>query len=149
MKSFLKLLLLVFFSTPLKTSNHELVFHGAYAFETFSSKGAAAVYVSIFNNSTKDLIIKSLSSEIAKTVEIHNIIIENEIVKMKKVDKLLVKAKDAVYMQPGGMHIMLMGLNKKLNDGSSFSILFLTEEDISTEVKVMVLNSRLKENFIN
>ena len=68
---------------------------------------------------------------------------------MQKVDKLLVKAKEAVYMQPGGMHIMLMGLNKKLNDGSSFSIFFLTESDISTEVKVMVLNSRLKENFIN
>lgn len=149
MKIFLKLLLLVFFSTPLKTSHHELVFHGAYAFETFSSKGAAATYVSIFNNSKKDIIIKSLSSEIAKIVEIHDIIIENEIVKMQKVDKLLVKAKEAVYMQPGGMHIMLMGLNKKLNDGSSFSIFFLTESDISTEVKVMVLNSRLKENFIN
>ena len=96
MKIFLKLLLLllVFFSTPLKTSHHELVFHGAYAFETFSSKGAAATYVSIFNNSKKDIIIKSLSSEIAKIVEIHDIIIENEIVKMQKVDKLLVKAKE-------------------------------------------------------
>ena len=149
MKSLLKLLLVVLFSTPLKTSDHELVFHGAYAFETFSSKSAAAVYMSIFNNSQEDLIIKSLSSEIAKTAEIHNIVIENEIVKMKKIDNLTIKAQEAAYMQPGGMHIMLMGLDRKLEDGSSFSIFFSLDKNVSKEVKVMVLNSKLKENFIN
>ena len=149
MKSFLKLFMMMIFATSLKSSNHELVFHGAYSFETFSSKGAAAAYVSIFNNSKKEIIINSMESEIAQKVEIHNIVIENEIVKMRKINKLLVKAQDAVYMQPGGMHIMLMGLNKKLDDGSSFTIFFTTDDNISKEVKVMVLNNKLKENYIN
>ncbi len=149
MKSFLKLLLLLLFASSLKSSDHDLVFHGAYSFETFSNKGAAAAYVSIFNNSKRDIIINSLKSEIAQKVEIHNIVIENEIVKMRKIEKLLVKAQEAIYMQPGGMHIMLMGLNRKLDDGSSFSIFFATDDNISKEVKVMVLNNKLKENFIN
>ena len=52
-------------------------------------------------------------------------------------------------MQPGGMHIMLMNLNKELEDGSFFFLNFSFDNKTSKKVKVMVLNKKMKENFIN
>lgn len=68
---------------------------------------------------------------------------------MKKVKNLVINANDQVYMQPGGMHIMLMNLNKELEDGSFFFLNFSFDNKTSKKVKVMVLNKKMKENFIN
>ena len=43
---------------------------------------------------------------------------------------------------------MLMGLKKKLDDGSSFNVEFLLNDGSKKKVPVMVLNEKLKENFI-
>ena len=44
---------------------------------------------------------------------------------------------------------MLMGLKKKLDDGSSFKVEFSLNDGSKKKVPVMVLNEKLKENFIN
>ena len=38
---------------------------------------------------------------------------------MKKKENFLIKSKQQIFFQPGGTHLMLMGLKKKLDDGSS------------------------------
>ena len=139
------LLILIFRET--KSEQNNLVFHGAYAFETFPGQKTSAAYMSIFNNTDQDFTLKSVSSDIADKVEIHGVLIENEVVRMKKVNELIIKSKDQVYFQPGGMHIMLMGLKKDISDGSSFYINFLVN-DRNQQVKVLVLNKKLRENFI-
>tara|TARA_B100001057_G_scaffold219007_1_gene219195 strand:+ start:601 stop:975 length:375 start_codon:yes stop_codon:yes gene_type:complete len=122
--------------------------HGAYAFETFKGQKACAVYVSIFNNTEIDFEISSLSSNVSGRAEIHGIFMDNEIVKMKKITNLTIKSKDQVYLQPGGMHIMLMDLKEELVDGTSFTIDFLiNNQDIMT-TDVMVVSNKLRENII-
>ena len=80
--------------------------------------------------------------------EIHGILMDNEIVKMKKITNLTIKSKDQVYLQPGGMHIMLMDLKEELVDGTSFTIDFLiNNQDIMT-TDVMVVSNKLRENLI-
>ena len=146
-KYILFLLILLFFS-PLKSGQESLTFHGAYTFETFSQQKACAVYVSIFNNTEKDFIISSVSTDIAEKAEIHGIVIQKEITKMKKMENLLIKSKQQVFLQPGGIHLMLMGLKHQLKDGSSFDVRFILGDGSFNEVKVMVLNKKMRENFI-
>ena len=43
---------------------------------------------------------------------------------------------------------MLMGLKKKLTDGSSFYLEFLLSNGNVNKVKVLVLNKKMRENFI-
>ena len=43
---------------------------------------------------------------------------------------------------------MLMGLKRKLDDGSSFKVEFLLNDGSLKKVDVMVLNEKLKENLI-
>ena len=126
MRKFKKIIfiLLIGFFEPIDVKENNLVFHGAYTFETFKGQKVVAVYVSIFNNSDEVFKVNSISTDISSKAEIHDVLIENDIVKMKKVKKLVINANDKVYMQPGGMHIMLMNLNKELEDGSFFFLNF-------------------------
>ena len=141
-------LLILWFFSPLKSSQESLAFHGAYTFETFSGQRACAVYVSIFNKTDKDFMINSVSADVSEKAEIHEIIIEKEITKMKIMKNLLIKSKGQVFFQPGGTHLMLMGLKSQLKDGSSFSVKFTLDDGSVNEVKVMVLNKKMRENFI-
>ena len=145
---YINLILLIVFIYPISSKGESLAFHGAYTFETFPGQKACAVYLSIFNNTNKDFLINSTSTQIAEKAEIHDIEIEDEIVKMKKKANLLIRAKEQFFFQPGGTHLMLMGLKKQLIDGTSFSIKFLLENGSVNEVKVMVLNKKMRDNFI-
>ena len=146
-KIFIYLSILLFFS-PLRSGQGSLTFHGAYTFETFSEQKACAVYVSIFNNTDKDFVISSVSTDISEKAEIHGIVIQKEITKMKKMKNLSIKSKQQVFLQPGGIHLMLMGLKRQLKDGSSFNVRFILDDGSLNEVRVMVLNKKMRENFI-
>ena len=145
---YIKFIFFLILSSHVNSNQDSLVFHGAYTFETFDSQKACAVYVSIFNNSDKDFFIESISTEVALKAEIHEIENDNEIIKMKKRENFLIKSKQQVYFQPGGTHLMLMGLKKKLDDGSSFKVEFSLNDGTQKKVHVMVLNEEVKENFI-
>jgi len=63
----LKYIQLIFFlilSNSVNSNQDSVVFHGAYTFETFDGQRACAVYVSIFNNTNKDFLIKSISTKV-------------------------------------------------------------------------------------
>ena len=150
MKNFkyIQFIFLLILSNSVNSNQESIVFHGAYTFETFDGQRACAVYVSIFNNTNKDFLIESISTKVASKAEIHEIKTENEIIKMKKKENFLIKSKQQVFFQPGGTHLMLMGLKKKLDDGSSFEVDFSLNDVSKKKVPVMVLNEKLKENFI-
>ena len=150
MKNFkyIQFIFLLILSNPVNSNQDSLVFHGAFTFETFDGQRACAVYVSIFNNTSKDFSIESISTKVASKAEIHELETENEIIKMKKTENFLIKSKEQVFFQPGGTHLMLMGLKKKLDDGSSFNVEFSLNDGSQKKVSVMVLNEKFKENFI-
>ncbi len=140
--------LFIIIFTSAKSEENNLVFHGAYTFETFPGQKSCAVYVSIFNNTNKDFTINIESSDVSEKAEIHKMEKKDNIIKMKKIEKINIQAKDQVFFQPGGTHIMLMNLKKELEDGSSFFINFLINNKKIQRIKVLVLNKKLRENFI-
>ena len=145
---YIHIIFLLILPNTVNSNQDSLVFHGAYTFETFDGQKACAVYVSIFNNTNKDFLIESISTKVASKAEIHEIETDNEIVKMKKKENFLIKSKQQVFFQPGGTHLMLMGLKKKLEDRSSFKVEFSLNDGSQKNVNVIVLNEKLKENLI-
>ena len=139
---------LIFFYYPSQSADKNLVFHGAYTFETNSVQKSCAVYVSIFNNTKNTFTINSLNSQVSEKAEIHEVILDNDIVRMNKIEKFIVPPNEQIYFQPGGSHIMLINLKKELVDGTSFFINFKLDNGKEAKVKVMVLNKKLRENFI-
>ena len=77
------------------------------------SKNTAG-FLSIKNNSDKDIKLTKIESDISEVVELHNMLMENEMMVMRPVDFILVPKKGAVELKGGGLHVMFLGLKKPL-----------------------------------
>lgn len=82
-----------------------------------------AAYLQIYNDSTTDRHLLSASSQIAKELQLHKTTMENNTTSMRKQsDGIPIAAGSSVVFQPGGLHIMLMGLQQPLQSGQSFEL---------------------------
>lgn len=81
-----------------------------------------AVYLTIRNSAgAPDRLLKA-SSAIAKSVELHTMIKNGDVMEMRPVEAIDVPANGAVALKPGSFHIMLIGLNKQLKPGDTFDV---------------------------
>lgn len=62
-----------------------------------------------------------VQSDVADTIELHDHIDDNGIMKMRPVSSIVIE-KDKTVMKPGGKHIMLFGLKKELKKGEKVSM---------------------------
>jgi copper(I)-binding protein len=102
---------LLFLSTWLMASSIEV--NDAYARATPPVLPNSAAFLTIKNQSNQDIALIGASSSAAKTVELHTHDMKNGVMKMYQVPNIPVKAKSQTVLQPGGYHIMLIGLTKK------------------------------------
>ena len=62
-------------------------------------------------------------TDVAHAVEIHETVVENEVMKMQMLaDGLVVPARDEVLLKPGSYHVMLIGIQRDLNVGDAFKL---------------------------
>ena len=95
---------------------------GAYARASIPNVPNSAAFFVIKNNSDKDIAITSANSDIAEKNELHTHIKENQMLKMMKIEKLVVPAKSSLELKSGGDHVMLIGLKKELKAGDEISL---------------------------
>lgn len=81
------------------------------------SQTTTAAYMVITNNSPKEAVVVSASSDIAGATEIHQMSDMNGMMNMAMVKVLHVPAQGKVTLQPGGFHIMLINLKKPVQKG--------------------------------
>ena len=101
-----------------------------------SANGAA--YMTLMNKGDTPDRLLSVSTPAAKKAEIHNHTMEGGLMRMRPVGALDITPGDATVLQPGGMHVMLMGLTEPLVEGRSFPLTLNFERAGSVEVKVMI-----------
>jgi len=66
-------------------------------------------------------------SPVARTVEIHEMSMENNVMKMRAVDGVDLPAGKPVELKPGGYHMMLIGLTVQIREGDSVPITLVFE----------------------
>ncbi|MCX7189881.1 MAG: copper chaperone PCu(A)C [Methylotenera sp.] len=67
--------------------------------------------------SAQDTTLVNIQSDITSSIEIHNMTMENGVMKMRMLDKLDLKAGKPYKLAPGGFHLMLFDLKKPLTMG--------------------------------
>ena len=94
-----------------------------FARATIAQQTAGGAYLSLHNVGKSDDQLVKVSSSVAKKGEIHNMEMVGDVMKMRAIDKIEVKAGSKISMQPGGgYHIMLIGLNRTLKAGEQFPL---------------------------
>lgn len=111
---------------------------GAYARASIPNVPNSAAFFVIKNNSDKDIAITSANSDIAEKNELHTHIKENKMMKMMKIEKLVVPAKSSLELKSGGDHVMLMGLKKELKVGDEISLELSFSDGDKKSIKVPV-----------
>lgn len=80
-----------------------------------------AAYLMIRNSGAADRLVK-VSSDVAGTVELHNVERDGDVMKMRPVEGIDVPANGEAVLQPGGFHIMLIGLKHDLKPGDKVKL---------------------------
>ena len=111
---------------------------GAYARASIPNVPNSAAFFVIKNNSDKDIAITSANSDIAEKNELHTHIKENKMMKMMKIEKLVVPAKSSLELKSGGDHIMLIGRKKELKAGDEISLELSFSDGDKKSIKVPV-----------
>ena len=111
---------------------------GAYARASIPNVPNSAAFFVIKNNSDKDIAITSANSDIAEKNELHTHIKENQMLKMMKIEKLVVPAKSSLELKSGGDHVMLMGLKKELKVGDEINLELSFSDGDKKSIKVPV-----------
>ena len=84
---------------------------------------ATGGYLSITNNSDKDERLIFVRAPFAAKSEIHTMIHDDGVTKMRKLtDGLSVGAGETVVMAPGGLHLMFMGMTAPLTPGQIHNV---------------------------
>jgi len=99
---------------------------GAWVRGTVSMQKATGAFMRLTPSAEARLV--SVSSPAAGAAEIHEMSMENDVMKMRQVDGLDLKANRSTDLKPGGFHIMLMDLKAPLKGGDMVPMT-LTFED--------------------
>jgi copper(I)-binding protein len=123
-------------ATGALAQTNQLEVTNAWARATPAKAENGVAYLTI-RSPTSDRLL-SVSSPVAKKVELHTMEMAGMVMKMRPLAGLDIPAGQPVTLKPGGEHIMLMGLDGPLREGQSFSLTLTFEKAGAREVTVAV-----------
>jgi len=119
------------------TSAGTMKIENAFAFATAPKQSVAAGFMKIENKGAADQLV-SASSPIAGEVQLHEMAMDGDVMKMRQVKDIVVPAGGAVELKPGGMHLMFMKIKAPLTVGETVSVKLKFAKAGEVEVKMPV-----------
>jgi periplasmic copper chaperone A len=92
---------------------------------TVPAQKATGAFMQI--TSAQDARLVEASSPVAGVVEVHEMVMEKDVMKMRAVKGLDLPAGKTVELKPGGYHVMLMDLKEQMKDGATVPVTLVFE----------------------
>lgn len=112
----------------------------AWVRATVPTQSASGAFMTLTADSDSKLL--SVATPVAKDVQIHEMSMKNDVMRMGPVNSVDLPAGKAVKLDPNGYHVMLMGLTGQLKEGESVPLTLTVEnakgEKETVEVKASV-----------
>ncbi len=112
-----QMMLALFFMIP---ASAEVMIANSWVNVTLPSRPAAG-YFSLVNNGDRDVLLAAESTSFDK-IEIHTHLIENNVMRMRKLNKLDIGADETVVFKPHGLHLMMFSQQRTLNKGDMIEL---------------------------
>lgn len=88
----------------------------------------SAAYLTLINHGSAADRLLSVESDIAEVLELHESLVQNDIMTMRPVPFIEILPGQTVALKPGGLHIMLIGIKTPLNPGDKITLRLLFEK---------------------
>ena len=98
--------------------------------------GNGAVYFGIRSSDADEIV--GVTSEVAEAVEMHESTMSGDVMEMRQVHSVALPAGEEVLFEPGGLHVMLIGLKRELKTGDEIQVTlqFKNAQDMELHVPV-------------
>lgn len=97
-----------------------------------------AAYFAVTNTGAEPDRLIAVASPAAAHAALHNHVSEDGVMKMRPVEAVELAPGEQVVLEPGGLHVMLMGLARPLVEGESFPLTLTFEKAGDLEVTVEI-----------
>ena len=126
----------------------EMSVNDPYARAAGAMARSGAAFMEIANTGETDDRLIAAATDAANRVELHTHVVDGDVMRMVHVeDGFAIPAGEAILLQRGGMHVMLMGLTRALEQGDEIEITLTFEEAGEMTVTVPVDNERMPEQM--
>jgi len=98
----------------------------------------SAAYLILENRGRVDDRLIGAKTDVAERVEIHESLLVDEVMRMRRIDGVAVPSGGAVDLRPGGVHLMLQGLTRALIEGEEIGLILYFERLGMVSVSVSV-----------
>lgn len=117
---------------------HGIMVEDSWARATAGPAKAGAAYLTIANMGHDTDRLIAAKSELANRTEVHNHIMEDGVMKMRHVQAVEVSPGTPIILQPGGLHIMFMGLKKPFVKGETLPMTLVFEKAGEVDIEFVV-----------
>lgn len=109
-----------------------------YVREVPPGQMTSASFLTLKNDSDKEVALVKAVSDVAQNVELHAHVPKDGMMEMRQVEKISVPANGETELKPGGFHIMLIGLTRKIKDGDMIDISLEFDDGSKQAIKAEV-----------
>ena len=109
----------------------EVKFNNAVIKNNFGEKVPAG-FIEILSD--EDLTIKKVKSEFSQRIEIHSMEMENDVMKMRRIDSPKILKNKPFILKKGGNHLMIYDISKNLDEQKRVKLNFVFLKDNGDEL---------------
>ena len=122
----------------------EVTISDAYARAVPPGQSNSASFMMLSNGSATDHALVAAESSVSRVTELHTHTMSEGMMKMRQVEKIDIPANGKTQLQPGGLHVMLIGLTQDLTPDDQVSLTLTFEDGSKRTLVVPVRNLQMK-----
>jgi copper(I)-binding protein len=111
---------------------------GAYVRAVPPGQPNSAAFMTLRNEGDADHAVIGAHSDAAEVVELHTHVHDEGMMRMRQIERIDVAAGGMQTLEPGGLHMMLIGLQRQLQPGDIVSLTLEFDDGSSVDVEAPV-----------
>ncbi|WP_165383924.1 copper chaperone PCu(A)C [Pseudidiomarina tainanensis] len=138
MMQVLKILLALGLLLPISLSAAEVEISNPWVKESIPGTENGAGYFTITNTGSSVISIVGATTAASRAVEVHQHVMRDGMMRMRRVPELTLEPSATVVFQPGGYHLMLFGVKNAFKPGDQveFTLQFSDGDSVSFDAEV-------------
>lgn len=139
------LMMVAVFSAPVLAEAEDMVVEGAWSRASIGTSRPGVAYLTIHNAGDEAVRLIGIRTDLAKRSEIHRSSINDQgVSSMEPAGEIEIAPGDTVALEPGGLHAMLVGLQRPMAEGDTFSLTLVFSDggEVMVEVPIFGITAR-------
>jgi periplasmic copper chaperone A len=120
------------------TAAHSILPHSAWIRAGVPGDVNGAAYLILENHTSSEVLLTAVRGELADRIELHTHTRVDGLMRMVEVPSITVPAGGAAVLEPGGYHIMLLGIRQPFVEGETHSLVLEFDSIPSMDLEFIV-----------